>query len=64
MQYMYHHNKSQFEYPLQLHVLYIFTHHNNDITPADTQQSHKTASILTVQNKHILKESQATVTNP
>jgi hypothetical protein len=31
MQYMYQHNRSLFEYPVQLHVLYIFTHHNNDI---------------------------------
>jgi hypothetical protein len=33
-----------------------FNHHNNDIIQAD--------SIPTVQNKNILEESQATVTNP
>jgi len=41
-----------------------FTQHHNDTIQADTYQSYKSASIPTVQNKHILEDYQATVTNP
>ena len=37
--------------------------HNNDIIQAGSQHSHKSASIPTVQNKHILEEFHATFTN-